>query len=86
MYVMCALHAILSNYIFDISDCVRGIMNEGMPMYQNPEVKGNLYVKFNIIFPPNNFIDPEKLKVSIIQFICSSVFSLIHPFICLYAH
>jgi len=33
-------------------------------MYQNPGVKGNLYVRFHIIFPPNNFLDAEKLHVS----------------------
>jgi len=39
--------------------CVEG---EGMPIYRNPFEKGNLFIKFEITFPPNNFIDEPKLK------------------------
>jgi DnaJ family protein A protein 2 len=38
-------------------------MNEGMPRYRNPFSKGNLYIKFNIGFPPSNFADEKHLKV-----------------------
>ncbi|XP_064641723.1 dnaJ homolog subfamily A member 2-like [Lineus longissimus] len=42
--------------------CVRCVMKEGMPRYRNPFNKGNLYVKFNIGFPPSNFADEKHLK------------------------
>ena len=38
-------------------------MGEGMPHYRNPFEKGNLYIKFDITFPPNNFTEEMKLKV-----------------------
>jgi DnaJ family protein A protein 2 len=40
--------------------CVEG---EGMPIYRNPFEKGNLYIKFEIIFPPNNFIEAPNFKL-----------------------
>ena len=43
----------------------RVVYGEGMPIYRNPFEKGNLYVKFEITFPPNNFTTPENLAVSI---------------------
>lgn len=42
---------------------VKGIKGEGMPIYRNPFEKGNLYVKFNIEFPENNFISEKSLKL-----------------------
>jgi hypothetical protein len=36
-----------------------------MPLQRNPYEKGNLYVKFNVVFPDNNFLAPEKLSVSL---------------------
>lgn len=36
---------------------------EGMPQYRNPFEKGDLYVKFEVQFPQNNWISPEKLVV-----------------------
>ncbi|CAG4990590.1 unnamed protein product [Parnassius apollo] len=41
---------------------LKGILGEGMPQYKNPFEKGNLYIKFNIIFPENNFATEEQLK------------------------
>lgn len=34
-----------------------------MPQYRNPFDKGDLYVKFDVQFPQNNWISPEKLVV-----------------------
>lgn len=41
---------------------LKGIQGEGMPQYKNPFEKGNLYVKFNIVFPENNFGTEEQLN------------------------
>ena len=38
------------------------ITGEGMPEYKRPFDKGNLYVSFEVEFPPNNFTTPENLK------------------------
>ena len=35
-----------------------------MPIYRNPFEKGNLFVKFDITFPPNKFADEANLKVN----------------------
>lgn len=42
---------------------LKGIKGEGMPIYKNPFEKGNLYIKFDVTFPSNNFADETKLKV-----------------------
>lgn len=34
-----------------------------MPQYRNPFEKGDLYIKFEVQFPQNNWISPEKLTV-----------------------
>lgn len=34
-----------------------------MPQYRNPFDKGDLYVKFDVQFPHNHWISPEKLVV-----------------------
>lgn len=47
-----------------VSGCVRVVKAEGMPQYRNPFEKGDLYVKFDVQFPENNWIDAEKLNVS----------------------
>ena len=44
--------------------CIRGVVGEGMPAYRRPYDRGNLYVKFEIEFPPNNFIPGDKISVS----------------------
>lgn len=43
--------------------CVRGVVGEGMPFYRRPFDKGNLYIKFEIEFPPSNFIPEDKIEV-----------------------
>lgn len=42
--------------------CIKGIRGEGMPLYRNPTEKGNLYIKFDVDFPENHFVDEAKLK------------------------
>jgi len=42
--------------------CKRVILNEGMPLHRNPFEKGHLYIEFDVIFPPNNYLITEKLK------------------------
>ena len=44
--------------------CIRGVAGEGMPIYKRSTTNGNLYIRFNVIFPEKNFLDEEKLKVS----------------------
>lgn len=39
------------------------VKGEGMPQYRNPFEKGDLYIKFDVQFPENNWISPEKLNV-----------------------
>lgn len=41
---------------------VRCVVGEGMPFYRNPFEKGNLLVRFDITFPPENFAPPEDLQ------------------------
>lgn len=44
--------------------------DEGMPIYRNPFEKGDLVIKFEVNFPPKNFTDEKKLKVSLsIEFV-----------------
>ncbi|XP_065199033.1 dnaJ homolog subfamily A member 2-like [Sycon ciliatum] len=39
------------------------IEGEGMPHYRSPFEKGNLLVKFDVVFPPNGFQSAAQLKV-----------------------
>lgn len=41
---------------------VKGVTAEGMPIYKNPFEKGNLYVKFDIAFPEDNFTNDQVLS------------------------
>lgn len=36
-----------------------------MPHYRNPFEKGDLFIKFEVQFPENNWISAEKLTVSV---------------------
>lgn len=49
--------------ILSPSGSVRVVRGEGMPQYRYPFEKGDLYVKFDVQFPQNNWISPEKLVV-----------------------
>uniref|UniRef100_A0A667ZFU7 DnaJ heat shock protein family (Hsp40) member A2b n=1 Tax=Myripristis murdjan TaxID=586833 RepID=A0A667ZFU7_9TELE len=42
--------------------CIRMVKGEGMPQYRNPFEKGDLFIKFDVQFPDNNWISPEKLS------------------------
>ena len=42
---------------------VKGVRGEGMPIYKNPFEKGNLYVRFEITFPNDNFTNEQVLQV-----------------------
>ncbi|KAL5021318.1 hypothetical protein ScPMuIL_000473 [Solemya velum] len=41
---------------------IRCVKEEGMPRYRNPFEKGNLYIKFDVTFPPQNFATEDQLK------------------------
>ena len=43
---------------------MKGIPEEGMPQFRHPEIKGNLYVHFDVQFPENAFLEEKDLKVS----------------------
>ncbi|KER29937.1 DnaJ domain protein [Opisthorchis viverrini] len=47
--------------VFTSSD-YRAIEGEGMPRYKSPFEKGRLIVRFQVIFPPNNFLPTNKLN------------------------
>jgi len=57
---MCLFYA-----LFYVVDAIRVVRGEGMPIHRRPDNRGNLYVKFEIIFPPNNFVDSAKVTVCI---------------------
>lgn len=42
---------------------LRAVIGEGMPIVRNPFEKGNLYIKFEVTFPPKNFANEMELKV-----------------------
>lgn len=41
---------------------IRGVPNEGMPIYKNPFEKGNLYIKFDVKFPEDSSMSEEAIK------------------------
>jgi len=43
-------------------DEIKCILGEGMPVHKRPFDKGNLYVKFEIVFPQPNWTSDDKLK------------------------
>ncbi|GAB1609419.1 dnaJ homolog subfamily A member 2-like [Argonauta hians] len=40
---------------------VKVVKGEGMPIYRNPFEKGDLYITFDIEFPPNNFLEMPRI-------------------------
>ncbi|XP_030646189.1 dnaJ homolog subfamily A member 2b [Chanos chanos] len=42
--------------------CMRVVRGEGMPQYRNPFEKGDLFIKFDVQFPQNSWISPERLR------------------------
>ena len=64
--------------LFGLPGSVKCVMEEGMPTYRNPFQKGNLYVKFEITFPPNKFADETRLKVHVITILYSLVSVCVH--------
>ncbi|XP_015420184.1 PREDICTED: dnaJ homolog subfamily A member 2 [Myotis davidii] len=42
--------------------CVRVVRGEGMCRSRNPFEKGDLYIKFDVQFPENNWVSPDKLS------------------------
>lgn len=47
-----------------VTDCIRGIKEEGMPIYRHPEMRGNLYIKFEIEFPESGDLSEQAVVVS----------------------
>ncbi|KAJ3122639.1 Type I HSP40 co-chaperone [Physocladia obscura] len=43
-------------------DEIKCINGEGMPVHKRPFDKGNLYIKFEIVFPESNWVSEEQLK------------------------
>ena len=43
-------------------DMIRCVKEEGMPTYRNPFIRGNLFIKFKVTFPQNNFTSVPKLE------------------------
>ena len=43
----------------------KGISEEGMPGSRHSELKGNLYIIFDVEFPENGFLDEKDLIVSL---------------------
>ncbi|CAJ0594565.1 unnamed protein product [Cylicocyclus nassatus] len=52
---------ILKNKPGDIitPDCIRGIIGEGMPQRRHHDLRGNLYVKFDVAFPNDHFLEDD---------------------------
>jgi len=42
------------------------ISGEGMPMFRNPMEKGDLFIAFEIEFPPNNFLQEDLKKLELL--------------------
>ena len=38
---------------------MKGVREYGMPQFRHPELKGNLYIKFEILFPASGFLADE---------------------------
>lgn len=60
------------------------VLGEGMPFYRNPFERGNLYIKFEVNFPQNNFVSEPQLKVS--EKACARVYHSVHINLSSYQH
>ena len=45
------------------SGSIRGLPNEGMPMFRHNEIRGNLYIRIDVEFPENSFLEEDDFKV-----------------------
>lgn len=43
-------------------NCIKAVLNEGMPMYKNPFEKGRLVINFNVKFPESREIDLKTIS------------------------
>ena len=41
---------------------IKAISDEGMPVYGRSISKGSLFIKFNVVFPPNEFVTMEAIE------------------------
>lgn len=41
-------------------DCIRGVRGQGMPIPRHPDMRGNLFVRFEVEFPEDHFLKKEK--------------------------
>jgi len=44
---------------------IKSIVNEGMPTYKSPFVKGQLIIQFSVKFPEDGFLDAKRIQVRI---------------------
>ena len=63
--ILCNLNIFFKLVNIFLAGCIRGVEGEGMPIYRRSTTNGNLYIKFNVVFPEKNFLDEDKLKVSL---------------------
>ncbi len=52
---------------------IKAIRGEGMPMRKNPQQRGNLYIEFQVVFPPPEQLTPNIRKV------CTNPLPLLAP-------
>ena len=68
-----------------------------MPQFRHPDIKGNLYIKFNVKFPEDNFADEKTLSVRdvcvhvcanmyICMYMCMYVCVCVHVCVCIYVY
>ena len=66
-FVMACHQLLIPVVIFcdlNFAGMVRCVKGEGFPHHRNPFEKGDLLIKFDITFPPQNFATEQQLKVS----------------------
>ena len=83
MYMCVCVCVHVYSLLINILGCVRGIQGEGMPQFRHPDIKGNLYVKFNVKFPEDNFADEKTLSV---RDACMCVYIHVHMYVYVCVH